>query len=127
MRQHELDHILSREKEIVPSAKFTANVMGAIRSEAAAPPPISFPWLRALPGLFAGAVALFWIVVQNRDWSGSGVLQATTLASFFQSWTDRLTLILNSAKANGVGWVLLSLLLTFACWELTRFVAGRRT
>ena len=70
MRQHELDHILSREKEIVPSAKFTASVMDAIRSEAAAPPPISFPWVRALPGLIVGAIALLWIVVHNPESAG---------------------------------------------------------
>jgi hypothetical protein len=125
MRQHELDHILSREKEIVPSAKFAASVMDAIRAEAAAPPPISFPWLRALPGLFAGAVALLWIVVQNREWSGAP--QTTTFASLPQFWIDRLMPILNYAKSNGIGWVLLSLIVTFACWELTRSFAGRRT
>ena len=125
MRQHELDHILSREKEIVPSAKFTASVMGAIRSEAAAPPPISFPWVRALPGLIAGAGALLWIVVQSPE--RPAVPQATAFASLFQSWIDRLAPILKSAESAGMGWVLLSLILTFACWELTRRVAGRRT
>ena len=125
MRQHELDHILSREKEIVPSAKFTASVIGAIRSEAAAPPPISFPWVRALPGLVVGAGALLWIVVQSPEWWGEP--QATASAPLFQSWLDRLTPILTSAESAGIGWVLLSLILTFACWELTRFVAGRRT
>ena len=125
MRQHELDHILSREKEIVPSAKFTASVMGAIRSEAAAPPPISFPWVRALPGLIAGAGALFWIVVQSPE--GPGVPPATAFGSLLQSWIDRLAPILKSAESAGMGWVLLSLILTFACWELARCVAGRRT
>jgi hypothetical protein len=125
MRQHELDHILSREKEIVPSAKFTASVMDAIRSEAAAPPPISFPWVRALPGLIAGVGALFWIVVQNPE--SPGVPGATAFAPLFQSWIDRLTLILKSAESAGMGWVLLSLILTFVCWELARCVAGRRT
>jgi len=125
MRQHELDHILSREKEIVPSAKFTASVMGAIRSEAAAPRPISFPWVRALPGLIAGAGALFWIVVQSPERTAEP--RATAFASLFQSWIDRLEFIQKSAESAGIGWVLLSLILTFACWELTRFVAGRRT
>ncbi|HVQ63022.1 MAG TPA: hypothetical protein VMT78_00735 [Terriglobia bacterium] len=124
MRQHELDHILSREKEIVPSAKFTASVMGAIRSEAAAPPPISFPWVRALPGLITGAGALVWIIVQSP--AGPGVSRATT-AAFFQSWLDRLAAIVQSAESTGIGWVLLSLLLTFACWELTLRAVGKRS
>jgi hypothetical protein len=125
MRQHELDHILSREKEIVPSAKFTASVMDAIRSEAAAPPPIFFPWIRALPGVIAGAGALFWVVVQTPEWQG--VPRAMASASLFQAWIDRLAPIRQAAESNGIGWVLLSLLLTFACWELTRYVVGRRT
>jgi hypothetical protein len=124
MRQHELDHILSREKEIVPSAKFTASVMGAIRSEAAAPPPISFPWVRALPGLIAGVGALVWIVVQSP--AGPGVSRATT-GAFFQSWLDRLAPIVQSAESTGIGWVLLSLILTFACWELTLRAVGKRS
>lgn len=125
MRQHELDHILSREKEIVPSAKFTASVMGAIRAEAAAPPPIPFPWVRALPGLIAGAGALLWLVVQSPE--QPAVPRATAFASLFQSWIDRLASILTSAESAGMGWVLLSLIVTLACWELTRLVAGRRT
>jgi hypothetical protein len=125
MRQHELDYILSREKEIVPSAKFTASVMGAVRSEAAAPPPISFPWGRALPGLVAGASAIFSIVLESRQLPG--VPQATEASSIFQSWIDQLMSILKSAESAGIGWVLLSLLLTCACWEFTRRIDGRRT
>ena len=124
MRQHDLDYVLSRDREIVPSAKFAASVMDAIRSEAAAPPPISFPWKRALPGLTAGAVAMLWIVLENLE--PPRVPQATASASFFQSWIDRVVPILKSVESAGIGWILLSLALTFACWELTRHVAGRR-
>jgi len=124
MRPHEVDYILSKEKEIVPSTKFAASVMDAIRSEAASPPPISFPWVRALPGLIAGAGALCWVVLP--DAAPPGVAQATSVP-LYQSWLDRLASILQSAESAGMGWVLLSLVLTVACWELTRFVAGRRT
>ena len=40
-----------KHEDIVPSSGFTASVMDAIAREATAPPPIPFPWKRALPGL----------------------------------------------------------------------------
>ena len=47
----ELDRILSREETVTPSAGFVTSVMAAVRREAAAPPPIPFPWRRLLTGL----------------------------------------------------------------------------
>ena len=35
----DIDRILSREEEILPSSGFAVSVMDAVRSEAAAPPP----------------------------------------------------------------------------------------
>ncbi len=53
-----IDRILSREDEVLPSSGFAASVMNAVRQEAAAPPPIPFPWKRALPGMVAIGVVL---------------------------------------------------------------------
>jgi hypothetical protein len=58
MTNEDLDRILSREEEILPSAGFGALVMESVRSQATAPPPIPFPWKRALPGLAAVGLAL---------------------------------------------------------------------
>jgi hypothetical protein len=63
MANDALDHILSREEEILPSAGFSARVMDAVRSEASAPPPIAFPWKRAWPGLAAAGFALVSVVL----------------------------------------------------------------
>ena len=49
MTDEELDRLLSEEPEIDPSPGFAASVMKAVRTEAATPPPISFPWLCAGP------------------------------------------------------------------------------
>ena len=57
MKPEELDRILSKADEIVPSSGFAANVMDAVRRESSAPPPIRFPWQRAVPG-FGAAAAL---------------------------------------------------------------------
>jgi hypothetical protein len=59
----EIDRILSREDEILPSSGFAACVMDAVRREAAAPLPIPFPWKRALPGLVAAGIALALVVI----------------------------------------------------------------
>lgn len=61
MKNDDLDRILSQE-EIQPSSGFTASVMEAVRREVAAPPPIPFPWRRALPGVVAAVVTLALIL-----------------------------------------------------------------
>jgi len=58
MERDELDRWLSEDEAIVPSSGFTGGVMDAVRREASAPPPIPFPWTRALPGIAAWAVAI---------------------------------------------------------------------
>ncbi|HKM46375.1 MAG TPA: hypothetical protein VJX69_02245 [Terriglobales bacterium] len=61
--EDEIDRILSREDEILPSSGFAVSVMDAVRREAAAPLPIPFPWKRAMPGLVAGGLALALVLV----------------------------------------------------------------
>ena len=63
MTNEDLDRILSREDQILPSAGFTALVMESLLSEATAPPPISFPWKRAMPGLVAVGLTLGAVLV----------------------------------------------------------------
>jgi hypothetical protein len=48
---NEIDRILSEEEIVRASNDFTARVMRQVRTEAAAPPPIEFPWRRFLPGV----------------------------------------------------------------------------
>ena len=62
MNNDELDRILSKRDDIQPSSGFAASVMEAVREEAAAPPPIPFPWKRALPVLVFAALALVVVV-----------------------------------------------------------------
>ena len=51
MRGEDIDVVLARAGNIVPSSGFIASVMDAVTREATAPPPLPFPWKRALPGL----------------------------------------------------------------------------
>ena len=124
MKPDNLDRVLSREPEIVPSSGFVGSVMAAVRSEAAAPPSIPFPWKRALPGLLACAVAIAWSVVDafrspSRE-SVSVILPTVT------HWIDGVVPLLDKAQMFGVGWLLLGLLLTFAGLKLTLHLAGGR-
>ncbi|MEM9553570.1 MAG: hypothetical protein AAGC60_04875 [Acidobacteriota bacterium] len=47
----ELNRILGDEVDLRPSPGFSTRVLSAVRAEAAARPPIDFPWSRLLPGL----------------------------------------------------------------------------
>ncbi len=62
MNHDDLDRLFTHEPEIVPSSGFTASVMNAMRVQAQAPPPIPFPWKRALPGIAAAVLAIAWII-----------------------------------------------------------------
>jgi hypothetical protein len=61
----EIDGILSREDEILPSSGFAVSVMDAVRREAAILPPIAFPWRRALPGMIVGGFVLLLVLVRG--------------------------------------------------------------
>ncbi len=64
MKNEPIDEILGAEESLVPSSGFLASVMERVREEAATPPPIPFPWKRALPG-FVVAVGVFaWGAVE---------------------------------------------------------------
>ncbi len=116
MQQDELDRILA--PGIVPSAGFVSGVMEAVRREAAAPPPIPFPWLRALPALLAGVVAIVIAIVK----SGSEPVKAAPthsgiLTALGHAWSV--------ASNYGAGWIAMSLLLTLVCGLLSiRLASG---
>lgn len=124
MTPDELDRILLREAEIVPSPGFARSVMAAVRSEAAAPPPIPFPWKLALPGLLACIVAFVWPLAEA--FRAPARESASVAASSLTQWMDRAVPLMDKAQMFGAGWVLLGLLLTVAGLKLTWHLAGGR-
>jgi hypothetical protein len=56
------DKALLEEDDLRPSSGFTSSVMEAVRRQASAPPPIAFPWKRALPGFLVSAVIVIAFV-----------------------------------------------------------------
>jgi hypothetical protein len=110
MIEDPVDRILSREDDILPSSGFVVSVMEAVRQEAETPPPIPFPWTRALPGLLALGVALIGlvslIVRQLRVSTPASPMVADTFAA--------LLVAIKSPIMQGLGWVALALLLSLA-------------
>jgi hypothetical protein len=125
MKHDEIDHILSREDEILPSSGFAVSVMDAVRREAAAPPPIPFPWKRALPGLVVAGFALVLVLV-------AGVVaivqlgRASTTAQFSLSLPSLLPPIFQRNLEYAASWTVLALLVTFVSVKLSMRLASRR-
>jgi hypothetical protein len=121
--QDEIDRMLSLQDEILPSSGFTVSVMEAVLHEATAPPPIPFPWKRALPGLVIGAVALLLVLV-----AGVVAIVQTGQATPRQFSTPAPSAMLSlfhGGMESAVIWTLLSLVVAFVSVKLsTRAVSG---
>jgi hypothetical protein len=124
MKQDEIDHILSREDEILPSSGFAVSVMDAVRREAAVPPPIPFPWKRALPGLLVAGFALVLVLV-------AGVV---AIARLDKASTPQISMpapflmppLFHGGMAAAAIWTVLALLVAFVSVKLsTRVASGR--
>jgi len=120
--------VLSREEEILPSSGFAASVMSAVQREAAAPPPIPFPWKRALPGLVVAVLTLALLlvaaivgIVQLARMPGSGPLSAP-LPSVLTS-----TLELQRNAGSAVTWSALALLVAFVSVKFSTYMVSDRT
>ena len=117
MTNDDLDRILSsKDDDVLPSSGLAASVMEAIRSEAATPPPIPFPWKRALPGLAAAGVALVWLLVLVLDQLLQGALTLPLPASL-SVWSLPIV--------EAVGWSALALLLSLISVKLSMQLASR--
>src|SRR5271157_380248 len=126
--EDEINRILSREDEILPSSGFAVSVMDAVRREAAAPPPIPFPWKRALPGLVVAGLTLALVPI-----TGVAVIaqlgRASTAAELSMSWQSVLTSIFGTGTGSGLGlprniesaalWAVLALLATWVSVKLS--------
>lgn len=114
----EFDRIMS-EEEILPSSGFAASVMEAVRREASAPPPIPFPWKRALPGaVFAAATLIAILAICTMD-----LLDSSSLAQGqpLSGSTRQLLLQVHTQ------WVLLGLAAVLAVWKMPSFLGLRRS
>jgi hypothetical protein len=122
----EMDRLLSRQDEILPSSGFVASVMDSVRREAAAPPPIPFPWKRALPVLTLAVVALALVMI-----FGVSIFEHLGQSSSPRDFTalSRPTLpdLLQGPIGTGLGWTALALVAAFMSVKLSMRLAGGKT
>ena len=123
MKDAEMDQILCRPDEIVPSSGFTESVMGAIQQEASVPPPIPFPWKRALPVLVLAGLSVV------------GVL-AGAIAAFVMAGRASVAIPIPAASAwlpgsnplhSAVAWTVAALVATLLAVTVSMRLAGGRT
>lgn len=118
MHEDELDAILAAEGHIAPSSGFTASVMRAVRSDAAVPPPIPFPWKVALPGLGAAVAVVIFTLLACAD-----LARTPGLAVKFALMAQRE--VAETATHFGLGWIALALLLSLIAVSASMRIAGR--
>lgn len=122
MRNDDLDRLLSNEEEVLPSSGFVLSVMDAVQREAAAPPPIPFPWKRALPGFCAAGLALVSVVVASILLLNHGAA-AQPLPP---EWLSAFASLIGASKTFGANWIALALLLSLTSMKLSmHFASGR--
>lgn len=111
-----LDAILNSEEAILPSSGFAAAVMQRVREEAAAPPPIPFPWKRAIPGFILTAIVSSFVTVKFVH-----AFRATGFSLPFSPIRLGVHMPLDASQA---GWLLIAVALAAGAWLLTRHLAS---
>ena len=113
----EIDRILVSEELLVPSSGFLASVMERVREEASAPPPIPFPWKRAVPGIVVATGVLGWGAVElaRHGLEGSSGL----------SMTEPHVPVSMLGPLESAGWVVIALGCSLVSWIFSRRFTGR--
>jgi hypothetical protein len=112
-----IDNILATEDALIPSSGFLASVMERVREEAAAPPPIPFPWKRTIPGVVFIIGALAWIILEL-------IRRGLPTVSSPQLIIPQITPAIEHSLEQA-GWVALALGVSLFSWLLSRRLAGR--
>jgi hypothetical protein len=122
MENKDLDHLLRKESEIIPSSGFVDSVMDALQRQISAPPPIAFPWKRALPGLLVACSALTAILVLTLRVSTHGTGPQPLPSQFVSAFA----FVLQMWRTIDGSWITLTFLLSFALVKLSPlFTAGK--
>jgi hypothetical protein len=102
---------------MLPSSGFLSSVMERIEQEAAAPPPVPFPWKRAVPGILLAAGVFSW-----------GTVKLIRLDLLTPALLRFKLPPLSSAVIGQIeqaGWVAMALGVSLLSWLLARRLAGR--
>lgn len=116
-RSDTIDRILAAEEELLPSSGFLATVMERVQEEAAAPPPIPFPWKRAIPGILLATGVLGGSAIELVRFGLPAVGQVSFAPVQLPAAMAR--------PVEGAGWVALALGASLLSWMLARKLTGR--
>jgi hypothetical protein len=121
MSDGDVNRILSRRDEILPSSGFVNSVMEAVHQEASAPPPIPFPWKRAVPFVILGVAALALLVavaviLVSHGSGGTGGRDVTVTPMLGVPWDGSI--------ASGLRWTVLALVGAFVSVKLSMRLGG---
>ncbi len=125
MTEAEIDRILCTRDDIQPSSGFTAAVMEAVRREASVPPPIPFPWKRALPILVLAAFALALVAVAGLAaivQAGRGAVIPHAVSSM-----PPVSNLIPAGLGSALAWTAASLLGAYVVVKLSMRFAGGTT
>ena len=125
MNHDELDRILAKRDDIQPSSGFAASVMEAVREESAAPPPIPFPWKRALPVLVFAALALV-VVVAAGAVSIVQLSRGEVTSQVASSIWNLLPASAHGSAGTSVAWTAAALLAAFVSVKLSMSLGNGR-
>lgn len=109
-----LNSVLVNEETLIPSSGFVAGVMQRVREEAAVPPPILFPWKRAIPA-FLVAVIVFAV-------AGVQFAHALRAARFALTFPEFHLGTLGPLDAHEVGWLVVAVAVAAASWLFSRLL-----
>ena len=129
MKDDELDCMLSKQDDIQPSSGFAASVMEAVRGEASGPPPIPFPWKRALPVVLLAAGMLIAVAVAGVATIvniSRGAATPEIAASLSSSSLSMITPHAQGGVGADLAWTAAALLAAFMSVKLSmRLASGR--
>jgi len=112
-----IDRILASEEELVPTSGFLASVMERVREEATAPPPIPFPWKRAIPGIT--------LLTGTLGWGAFALVRHGLPAASELSLTPPHLTAAFDQSLEQAAWVALALGVSLFSWLLSKRLAGR--
>jgi hypothetical protein len=116
MTSERIDEILATEPGLAPSSGFLASVMQRVLEEAAAPPPIPFPWKRFAPGMVVAAGVLGWGAVELIRFAAPRLSQVKIGPPHISA---AMTQPLEQA-----GWVVAAFAVSLVSWMISRRAAG---
>jgi hypothetical protein len=128
--QDELDRSLSRifdgetaKDSLLPSSGFTAHVMESVLENAVAPPPLPFPWKRALPPFGCGLAVLVYAFLHFISESGRLPAPDQSVTTLHLHFSGASVL---QQLAVPLGWTALALFVAFVSVELCLRLAAPR-